>query len=91
MTKLLLSHGADPDEPQMTDPSVEVSIHTPGSFPLARAAKVGNVRIAKLLRAHGANVNAVWGNEFPLALALLSHQSEMVKFLLSQGADPTKG
>ncbi len=58
--------------------------------PLYIAAAEGNLEIAKLLIANGANINPnpdllmgtpIWG-------AVANNQLEMVRFLISQGADP---
>lgn len=57
---------------------------------LSAAAFHGNVRIAKLLLDAGAKVDQVAGlKQTPLHVAALLGHTEMVRFLLSRGADPS--
>ena len=60
-----------------------------GETPLMIVARTGNVESAKLLLGHGAKVNAKeqWGGQSALMWAAAQHQPEMVKLLISKGAD----
>jgi ankyrin repeat protein len=60
-----------------------------GETPLLIVARTGKVESAKLLLSHGAKVNAKeqWGGQSALMWAAAQHQPEMVKFLISKGAD----
>jgi ankyrin repeat protein len=53
-------------------------------------ARTGNVDAAKELVSHGAHVDAreQWGGQTALMWAAAQSQPEMIKFLLSKGADP---
>ena len=77
--RLLLSAGADVDSR---------SVHL-NKTPLFQAAFDGHLQIAKILVAHGADVNATdsWGNN-PLRDAIVGNDPRMVQFLLQAGSDP---
>ncbi|XP_057321545.1 putative ankyrin repeat protein RF_0381 [Microplitis mediator] len=76
MVKLLLKHNADPN----SDISGDVS-------PLHIATGSGNLKIIKILLAHGANINFVpvhgYINQTPLHFAVLHEHSKAVKLLLN--------
>src|SRR5258706_13501787 len=59
-----------------------------GSVPLMFAAGGGNINTAKLLIARGADINVQNSGSTPLIIATVENQTEMVSFLLSNGADP---
>jgi ankyrin repeat protein len=59
-----------------------------GSLPLMFATRQRNVNTAKILLVHGADINAQSGGSTPLILATLENQTEMMDFLLSNGAQP---
>lgn len=73
-------------------PSVEALDYKPpttlGWTPLLEAAAHGQAEVAKLLLAHGANVNkaAEWGDT-PLHIAILGGHSEVVALLVRGGAN----
>ena len=100
VVKVLLSHGADVHAkssvwsqmmavPPHGRPEFNRMIPHGGDSALMFAARVGDIESAKLLVAAGANVDDrdAWGVS---ATALAAHAAftEMVKFLLSMGADP---
>src|SRR5687768_10112294 len=78
MLKVLLEAGADPDSP---DPD--------GMTALLAVARTGNVEAARLLVAEGATVDAKekWGGQTALMWASARRHPEMMRFLISKGAD----
>jgi ankyrin repeat protein len=78
MLKVLLEAGADPDSP---DPD--------GMTALQAVARTGNVEAARLLVAEGATVDAkeAWGGQTALMWASARRHPEMMRFLISKGAD----
>jgi ankyrin repeat protein len=80
IVKLLLGHGADPDQ-------VEVGI--PQRTALVVAAELGDIETVTALIAKGANVNArAVERRTPLMFAAGAGQLEVVKLFLEKGADP---
>jgi ankyrin repeat protein len=59
-----------------------------GARMLHCAARVGNLGIAELLLAQGAEVDGMGGNGTPLHDAANCGQSEMIRLLVARGADP---
>ena len=83
--------GATPIIKALVDAGADVRHTNPeGETPLMVVARAGNVESAKLLIAAGADVNATeeWGGQSALMWAAAQSQSEMVKFLVANGADP---
>jgi ankyrin repeat protein len=78
MLKVLLEAGADPDSP---DPD--------GMTALQAVARTGNVDAARLLVAEGAKVDAkeTWGGQTALMWASARRHPDMMRFLISKGAD----
>jgi ankyrin repeat protein len=76
---MLLKAGANP---RAVNQEGETALHT--------VARTGNIESAKLLLKAGANVNARenWGQQTPLHWAASQNQPDMIRFLLSKGADP---
>ncbi|MEJ1964151.1 MAG: ankyrin repeat domain-containing protein [Gammaproteobacteria bacterium] len=76
--KLLLNAGADVE-----------SANAEGQTALMAVARTGNVEAAKLLLQHGANVNAreTWGQQSALMWAASQKHPEMIRLLVSKGAD----
>lgn len=63
----------------------------PKSEALVRAARNGDTRIAEVLLAHGADINANAGvGDSPLHDAVFKKHYVMVNFLLDKGADPNQ-
>jgi ankyrin repeat protein len=60
-----------------------------GETPLMAVARTGNVEAATRLLDAGADVNAIelWGQQSALMWAAAQHQPEMIKLLISRGAD----
>ncbi len=83
---LLLSYHADPNSPVEINKGSS-SYDTP-SAPLHYAAEVGNLRIARLLVAAGAQVNAR-GQSGRTPLHFAGTQLGMMQFLIEKGADVT--
>jgi len=74
------------------------SIATIGETLLHAAARRDQIEVARFLLEQGANIHAVrdgggivGGGATPLSLAAYSGSPEMVRLLLSYGADPTTG
>ncbi len=86
--KLLVSHGA------MSDSRNTVSIKTRNILvhdrqPIHAAAVSGSLKLVKLLAKHGAGIDASDSiGVTPLHLAAESNAPDIVKFLLSRGANP---
>jgi uncharacterized protein len=78
MLKVLLEAGADADSP---DPD--------GMTALLAVARTGNVEAAQILIREGATVDAreKWGGQTPLMWAAARRHPEMIRFLISKGAD----
>lgn len=79
VTRLLFDNGMDPNRPNWLR-----------ATPLHDLAKKGDIEIAALFIAHGAELNAI-DEEFcstPLGWAARCGQHRMVEFLLRRGADP---
>ena len=78
LIKLLLNAGADVE-----------SANPEGQTALMAVARTGNVEAAKLLLQHGAKVNAreSWGQQTALMWAASQKHPEMIRFLVSKGAD----
>jgi ankyrin repeat protein len=76
--KLLLQAGADADSP-----------NPDGQTALLAVARTGNVEAARLLLEFGATVDAreKWGGQTPLMWASARRHPEMMRFLISKGAD----
>ena len=76
--RLLLKAGADPESP-----------NAEGQTALMVVARTGNIEAAKLLLQHGAKLDARehWGGQTALIWAAAQDQPDMVRFLLSKGAD----
>ena len=76
--QLLLEAGAEPE-----------AANADGQTALMLVARTGNVEAARLLLARGAQVNARerWREQTPLMWAVAQRQPEMVRELLSHGAD----
>lgn len=76
--RLLLKAGADPE-----------SANAEGETALMRVARTGNVEAAKLLLKHGARVDAreKWGGQTALIWAAAQDHPQMIRFLVSRGAD----
>lgn len=75
--KILLEHGADPNEGDGWDGS-----------PLCSAALNSDIAVMRFLISNGAKVNEQSGYSYCLRDAAESDKVESVKFLLAQGADP---
>ena len=77
--QLLLRAGADPE-----------SANAEGETALMVVARTGNIEAARLLLRHGAKIDAreQWGGQTALIWAAAQSQPEMIRFLLSKGADP---
>jgi ankyrin repeat protein len=57
--------------------------------PLLYAAREGNIEMAKLLLAAGANIDRVSANgTSPINIAVLNNHIELAKYLIEKGADP---
>ena len=57
-------------------------------YPLHKVAHWGDVEAARVLLDNGADIDAVGEDEeTPLLRAILGRKTEMIKFLLSRGAD----
>jgi ankyrin repeat protein len=72
------------------DPSFVAHVHRTGWTPLHFAAFGGQPRVAELLLAHGAAVDAIAKNHFgntPLQVGLLTRQGEVARVLLAHGAN----
>lgn len=65
-------------------------VHQGGDGPLMRAALSGHrIPMMELLLRHGADVNAVWHNEFPIIFSPCETLDPMaLRWLLDHGADP---
>jgi ankyrin repeat protein len=76
--KMLLEVGANADSP---NPDGQTALHA--------VARAGNVEAAKLLIDHGATVDARerWGGQSPLMWASARRHPEMMRLLISKGAD----
>ncbi len=79
LLKLLLDAGADVESPTLE-----------GQTALMSTVRTPHVDAARLLIAHGANVNASekWRGQTALMFASAQSQPEMVELLLQKGADP---
>ena len=72
------------------DPAYVRAVHAFGWTPLHLAAFGGQPRVAELLLAHGAEVDARAKNEFantPLQVGLLTAQEEIARLLVAHGAN----
>ncbi len=81
--------GSTPIIKALLDAKADPNARNPeGETALMLVARTGNVDAAKLLVNAGAGVNATeeWGGQSPLMWAAAQKQPEMVKFLLSKGA-----
>jgi uncharacterized protein len=76
---LLLKAGANPR-----------AVNQEGETALHEVARTGNIESAKLLLKAGANIDAreTWGQQTPLHWAASQNQPDMIRFLVSRGADP---
>jgi ankyrin repeat protein len=76
---MLLKAGADPK-----------AANAEGETALHAVARTGNVEAAKLLLKAGADIEAreTWGGQTPLHWAASQDQPDMVRFVISKGADP---
>jgi ankyrin repeat protein len=85
MTKLLLEKGADPNHKGGFKAKDGPSISTP----LGLAISYGRLDLAKLLLAHGAEIDG-WDNssKTPLLWTITKDLPSMSKFLLDNGANP---
>lgn len=62
----------------------------PGDTPLHAAIKLGQIDTVEILLSHGANINAVNGEDLnALQLAIAENQTDIAKFLIQNGADIT--
>ena len=79
MLRVLLEAGADVESPNLE-----------GQTALMTVARTGNVEAAGLLLEHGADISRreQWQLQTPLMWAAAQLQPEMIKFLLTKGADP---
>ena len=71
--------------------SRDYDIHpfTPAVDEFSRAIMDGDVETVKRFIEEGRDVNALaWDDSFPIQIAAFSHQFEVVKLLLENGADP---
>lgn len=86
ISRLLLEHGADPNEPKR----VEGSHVYPRQYALHIAATVGNEPMVKMLLRHGADVN-LRGDDgsSPLWCAATQNRKRTCAVLLNAGAEPT--
>lgn len=76
---MLLKAGADPK-----------AVNQEGETALHAVARTGNIEAAKLLLKAGANIESreTWGGQTALHWAASQDQPDMVRFLVSRGADP---
>ena len=82
IARILLEAGADPNATEA---------HTTGSCPIhwAMNGRKTEVKTVRVLVEHGANVNSLnWMGETPLYLAARHRRLDLVRLLLSAGADP---
>jgi ankyrin repeat protein len=78
--QVLLSHGADP-----------LIANDNGQLPIAGAAFKGDLAMIRLLLEHGVPVDAAADDgRTALMLAAMFNRSEIVDYLLAQGADPAR-
>lgn len=75
--QLLLAEGADLEQAD-----------DEGHFPLFQAAGDGSLEIVKLLIEAGAAVNRVCNSGSALSIACAYEHVEIVRYLMSEGADP---
>jgi ankyrin repeat protein len=66
------------------------AVNQDGETALHEVARTGNIESAKLLLKAGANIDAreTWGGQTPLHWAASQNQPQMIRFLVSKGADP---
>jgi ankyrin repeat protein len=81
IVELLLKSGAEVNRPSANPQRV---------MPLHSAVAGQHFKVAQILIAHGADVNASQAEDFtPLQAAAANGQAEMVRLLLDHGADPS--
>lgn len=84
----LMDHGADPNYA----PPKKREFSSEGRLPLVSAADAGNLVAVKLLLDRGTKVNGIGSSETrvtPLSSAISNEHVEIVRLLLSKGADPS--